>query len=317
MTELHALSEKIGRLFHDLAKAFSRFIQLCKYGAVLGAFFIAFATFALTPVKDWTLWNYIGVAGALIVFFAALGLILTETNTAAALESARSALAKAQAETTAAAIQVRQSNEIEKVYTTEIDRLSQLQAGRDLIRVILEDLLGSGKKQTDEEVITRILNQSQRSLLLAHGFVLKEHYSICVFKASLDADGKRSTLRCVAHLRSIMCDLSEARPWKEGVGVGGAAFARASEIVVPDLTAVQLGSFCEVPEKKKDDDTRYRSIVAEPIILGSDPTPWGVVTATTSVAGHFGLKDRRYVDVTHSLAGILALAIKVNRAKIP
>jgi len=94
---LNSLAEKIGRLFHDLAGSFGRFLQLCKYGAVLGAFLIAFATFALTPIKDWTLWNYIGVAGAIVVFFATLALLLTDTNSAAALEAAREALARAQA----------------------------------------------------------------------------------------------------------------------------------------------------------------------------------------------------------------------------
>jgi GAF domain len=161
-----------------------------------------------------------------------------------------------------------------------------------------------------------MLKQARRALFLAHGFEMNDFHTICVYQRVMGSDG-RPELVCRAHIRAIDCELALARVWKEGIGVAGTALAKATEVVVPDLTAPELGTLYNLREKKDEDDTRYRSIVAEPISLDGSGALWGVLIATSSRAGHFSVQDRSYVNVTEALAGMISLAVKLVRGKSP
>jgi hypothetical protein len=311
---LPALAREISLLSRQKTRAIYRTTRVLNFLVAAGSFFIASATFELTPPGQWTNWNYFGLIASIVVLISALVLLGTQTDSYRELEHGRAALNKAQDLQTRGHRKDTQFAEIEEVYKAEIERLSHLQAGRDLIRAIIEDVASSQLHRTDEDVISRILSQAQRSLFLAHGFRLNEHYTICIYKAKQDPDSKKFKLHCVAHIRSIMCDLTESRTWAEGVGVAGVAYARKSEIVVPDLLAPQLGTLYNLPEKKQDDDSKYRSIVAEPIFLESSD-PWGILVSTSSEPDHFSIKNRAFSEVAQSLAGMISLAIKVNRCK--
>lgn len=310
--DLADAARKVGEIFTKKSNAFRKTRR--NLNIVIAACALVIALAHTEPIPEMTGWDLIGLIAVVVVFFSSLVLVGTETDSGNELEFARAALAAAQEQQTITQVQARKFNEIEAVYESELERMSHLQAGRDLIRTIIEGVASSPTVQDEITVITRLLNQAQRALLIAHGFQLNEHYTICIYRAERDASSQRVTLRCAAHLRAIMCDVAVARPWPEGIGVAGMAYARNAEIVVPDLTAPELGTLYELPEKRTDDDNKYRSIVGEPIVPEGGEL-WGVLTATSSEPGHFSLDDRRYVDVAQSLAGMIALAISVNRAK--
>lgn len=251
--------------------------------------------------------------GATIVFVSAILILAADDNASKLLAKARIALDRAKEQESEFENQARHFAEVENLYETELARLSHFQAARDLVRALFEDVALDGASD-ETEVIRRMLLQSRRQLFLAHGFEMSDYYTICVYERVVNPATSKAELHCRAHIRAIDCALTDARVWKEGIGAPGVALARRAEVIVSDLLSPDVASLYGPPEKKQNDDERYRSVVAEPIILDGGE-PWGVLVSSSSKKDHFSPQARSYVDVTESLAGMIALAIKLTRAK--
>lgn len=163
--------------------------------------------------------------------------------------------------------------------------------------------------------ISRCLDACGSDLKVAMGFVMGEYWTICVYQTVQTDRGRE--LQCVAHDRSVKCDLKDARKWREGVGPGGIALAKNDEVVVPDVLDEAAGSAFRINSKlsKPDDLHRYRSMCAVPISVGSSDVPWGVVLATSSNPRHFGASNSYGVspeEGVRTVAGLCALLVAVD-----
>lgn len=306
MMDLKESSRALTRILGDRASALERLAVISKLLTATGAAIIVVATFANRPI--------IGNTSAAVVFIATLFLLYTDKDNSKSLAEARTAMDHALDQQAESEAMHRKYEAAETAYNNELERLSYFQAARDLVRAILEDVATSNSQLDEVSVIDRMLKTARHALTLAHGFEMKDFHTICVYQRAVNATGVVELI-CRAHLRTIDCDVKQARTWKEGVGAAGTALARGEEIVVPDLRAPELGTLYSLPEKKVEDDTRYRSIAAEPISLDGKKDLWGILVATSSVPAHFSLEDRSYVDVTQSLAGMIGLAVKLVRSK--
>jgi hypothetical protein len=160
-------------------------------------------------------------------------------------------------------------------------------------------------------------------LRVSMGFDLTDFWTICVYRAER-LEGEL-VLRLVAHDRSQDCDLADARTWKLGVGAAGIAFAKRDEVVVPDLEDDSVGTAFRLPvaSRKVDDNLRYRSMFAVPIIVGkfdASNMPWGVAMATSSQPWHFGAENAKGVkpeEGVRSLGAIVALAVAASSSYSP
>lgn len=306
MMDLKESSRTLTNILGVRATALERLSVTSKLLTAIGAGIIPVATFANWPI--------LGDAAAAVVFVTTIFLLYTDKDTSTSLADARTAMDHALDQQAESEVGRRKYEAAEKAYNDELDRLSHFQAARDLVRAILEDVATSNSQLDEVSVIDRMLKTARHSLTLAHGFEMKDFHTICVYQRVVGSSGV-AELICRAHLRTIDCDVKQARSWKEGVGAAGTALARGEEIVVPDLKAPELGTLYSLPEKKAEDDSRYRSIAAEPISLDGKKDLWGILVATSSVPAHFSLEDRSYVNVTQSLAGMIGLAVKLVRSK--
>lgn len=306
--ELKATSRALTRLLGARATILDRSAIVAKILAAMGAAVLAISKVVTVLPPEAT-----HVAAA-VVFFATILVLFADKGKSSALADAREAMDKALDRESELESELRKYQAAEKAYNAELERLSHFQAARDLARAIFEEVATSTAPMDELAVIDLFLKQARRSLFLAHGFDMNDFHTICVYQRVDSSDGGNE-LVCKAHIRAIDCELAMARTWKAGVGAAGAALARREEVLVPDLKAPQLGSLYGIPEKKTDDEVRYRSIVAEPIALNGKNELWGVLVATSSRAGHFSMEDRSYADVAQSLAGMISLAVKLVRAK--
>lgn len=303
MTDIKAVSLAVTNLLGARATLLERLSIVFKVAAALGAAVIAVAKIANLSLGT------VYVA-ATVVFISTVFVLFADRSSSATIAEARKALDKALEQQSESEAVTRKYTAVEKAYNAELERLSHFQAARDLFRAIFEDVASSTSQMDDISVIELMLRQGRRQLFLAHGFAMNDFYTICVYQVVGEE------LVCKAHIRAIDCDLKLARTWKEGVGAAGTAWARGEEVVVPDLRDPALGSLYNLLEKKPEDDERYRSIVAEPIGLdGKGSKIWGILVVTSSVPGHFSIKDRSYVNVAQSLAGMISLGVKLVRAK--
>ena len=120
--------------------------------------------------------------------------------------------------------------------------------------------------------------------------------------------------RCVAHARKIQCNIAEARQWEEGVGVAGVSYSMGNEIIIPDMSAPELGTVFNLNNNCRDYDAeRYRSMVAVPIRVGANSVPWGVAVVTTDQPHHFSVQSSDGVptcEPIRAIAAMAALAVK-------
>lgn len=191
--------------------------------------------------------------------------------------------------------------------------------GRNVIESILE-----GPKPDEQEAINTLLEHVRQDLLIALGFSPKDIYTVVVYRAEFDPSDGYFWLRCISHERQIKCELSDARRWREGIGVGGMAFARDDEVAAPDILASSAKSLFSLTSGhvRELDYKRYRSLVAVPVNVGNDPKPWGVVLASSDQPNHF-LVDGEHDDLMASLrsealrafGGMVALAVAGIRSK--
>jgi hypothetical protein len=199
-----------------------------------------------------------------------------------------------------------------------IDQMINLYTATRLMRDALEQAC-SATVPSESEIVGKLLLVAETPILAAAGFGIDDLYTICIYQAVLEDDGVRNQLKLVEHLRKIGCDKASARAWPEGRGVTGVAFSKAAEIVVPDLqspTAQSIFGTSEPALHRDYDLDRYASIVSVPIMVEGQPKPWGVVSATNDLIGHFNHEDEpslKNEEAIRALAQYAALAVAVYR----
>ncbi|ETW12824.1 hypothetical protein ATO8_09783 [Roseivivax marinus] len=174
------------------------------------------------------------------------------------------------------------------------------------------------------QIISGCLLAIDVDLRIAFDFGMSHVWTICIYERRTDHELGPSVLVCVAHDRSIKCDVKDARPWKEGVGVGGMALAKNAEVVAPDILDPSTGSLFSLSDGavRAEDLQRYRSMIAVPIHVNGDDAPWGVVLASSSKPDHFGNIDvdededwgMAPEEAARFLAGLVALSVAIARA---
>jgi len=255
-------------------------------------------------------WGAVGVASAMACLGLGALLLFTENDASTELATARRAIEAARAVAEDGGKYVLENDR----FDMEVRRLAELHHALKLMREVAENtLLRPGQQVV--EAVTLMMRAAQRSLLLSLGFDRFEHYTLCVYVAESDQVGK-TELRAIAHIRTVDCPLEKARRWPIGVGVAGAALARGHEVVVPDVRASGVGSLYGAHLQKPADDERYVSIAAVPVLIGSNPAPWGIVCATSDRAGRFDTIATRTgvqtVEALRALAGMVALAVSAT-----
>jgi len=308
MADLKASSRAITNLLGTRSNILDGFIVVAKLTVLAGTGIIGAARIANSPGVV----TYIAVG---VVLVAGIFTLIAERSASTTLAEARTAMDIALEQEADAQNVLRKLEAAEKAYNAELDRLSHFQVARDLVRAILEGIATSSSIFEENAVIELILTQARRQLYLAFGFEMSDFYTICVYERVIDPDTGDTVLKCRANKRAIDCDIGKATVWKEGIGAAGSALASGQEVVVPDLSDPALGSLYKLPEKKTDDDVNYRSIVAEPIGMDGKEKLGGALVVTSSRPGHFSVRNRDYVNVAQSLAGMLALTVKLVRAK--
>ena len=308
---IERLANEIGSSFKTRAKRFSSTSVITKWVLI---FFSAIATAMHFVAGDhWNSATYVGIGASVIVFISGILLLTLEKDASEELETARQAIEVARSVKASANEALEQVNAYE-VYQT---RANELYLAMKTMRDAIERSFLFPNKSTNE-IIELVLDAASRSLKIACGFQLEQHYTICVYEARPTAsqDRQKWQLHPIAHERSIKCDVSNGRVWPSGVGVGGYAFSSGLEVIVPDMIAPNIGSGFAY-QRKPDDDKLYRSVAAVPIRIVAGNEPWGVVVATSDSPNHFTLDEEpgvQTVEAVRALAGMITLAIQSQLA---
>ena len=309
--ELEIVKEKLSSAFSRKSKIVWSSTRFVKIGMVLLGSLLA-AAFELFN-NGFSLPLTVGQVGALFGCFLAFSggvyVAVTDEDTTDVLETARRATELAGNQE----LTIREILELSYEYEDAIEQLTSLYTFMSVTRGTIERAVSQSHSDV-KDVIQICLDAAQKSLLIASGFGVNEIWTICVYKAEGASAEKK--LRLIAHYRSEQCEIENARTWRPGVGVGGVAFAKNDEVVVPDLDDPATGSAFRLDKNtmKEQDRERYKSLFAVPVQVGGDEDPWGVVMATSNVSQHFGKKEQHGVapeEAVRALAGIVALAVAV------
>lgn len=256
--------------------------------------------------------HMVGILSVVVVFAAGLLLIIWEQDSVSELDSARLALEATRTKD----LELATRSEDTRRAARQASRMLLLYNGMDVMRDAVEGAL-LGDQMDIAPLIDGLVESAKRPLLLALGFEMHQYWTLCVYIGEPDASNTRKQLRLIAHTRTIMCDIADARVWPEGVGIAGQTYLLGNEIIVPDLSAPDFGTLFQIPEPKLE-DSRYRSMVGIPIRLGADGPIWGVVIATSDRPGHFSNDERdgvRPAEGARALAKMVALIVAANDAR--
>jgi len=280
---------------------------------IIGASCLAGAAQFLTAPAGQPLpfWNAVGIIAVLLACLGGLYTAFVDQDASHELEVARQAIEAARTfeEDLSEALEDLDRND------SSLTRLSHLYSAVQDMRSVIESSVSLDLSEQD--AIRLLMTVADRSLKVAAGFQMAQHWTLCVYRTDRNPEQRR-ILRCVASSRSVDCDLDGSRVWPEGVGAAGITLARGTEVIVPDLTDPGLGNIHELPgpQRRDHDDLRYRSIAAVPIMVGTDVDPWGVVVATSDQCGHFkphGDEGTQAAEAVRALAGMVELTISVRR----
>ncbi len=293
----------------------TRFVKLVLIygGAVISACVALFPNGFVWPVTGVQL---TGLLGAALVALGGYFITFTE-DSAEVLNDAQQALFEAEEAESAA----NEAQQFAYEYEEASIRLTALYTALSAARGLLERAACTG---FDREVmlVKACMDVMRRDLRVALGFDQSDTWTICIYQRLNGEAGDPAFLKCVAHDRTVDCHIDDARTWKEGVGVGGMALAKDSEVVAPDIldpAAISLFQLSDGLVSAVDRD-RYRSLVAVPIHVGTDKWPWGVVVASSNRSDHFGYETEhggvQSEEGARALAGIVALAVAQSRKEV-
>lgn len=313
--EIDGLREEIAKAFEGKSQRFRLASQIIKLVTLAASCIAVAAQFATVPAgQPWPAANIIGIAAAFLIGIGSGISLIVEPDTSTELEKARRALAIADA-AQREADEIRIALDDFDAYELEQKRSNALYQAMSLMRGVIESALALAKIDLTKTIET-LIDAARRELPIALGYQMSEHYTLCVYVAE-SFEGK-THLRCIAHIRTVMCALAEARTWPAGVGAVGAAYSRQREVVLPDLTIPEVASL--YGHMSKDSDVRrYKSAAAVPIRLNPHDDPWGVVVGTSDRVRHFHI-DRdetglQTVEAVRALAGMVALAVRAAQAR--
>ena len=252
----------------------------------------------LTPIQ------VAGIAASVVVFVGAVFVLITEDDASEELSTARRASEELR--------EAQDAIDAYSVYDEIIDKQISLYQTLSVMRGVIERSVVTG--DTLNNAVRLLLQLTDRLLPVALGFAQADHWTICIYRAEPNHSG-RDKLVCAAHNRAIMCDISEARDWEEGVGVSGIAYANRQEVIVPNMHAAGLGSVFNIAAGARGyDSERYRSMAVVPIKVDGQQKPWGVVVATNDRYNHFTLDESvglQTAEAVRAVAGMVALAVAV------
>lgn len=316
--DLDAADAQLGIDYEKRAKNQATALKIVKIGAVVvGSIIAGIAQFsALPPPPEGylvyvPLSNAIGIIATIIVGIGGLYVVVTDQDVVGELENARKAIGAAR--------------KLESDLQSVMDILDDARRARELYLAILQmrniiERSFFDEPFDDAKVIQACLKAADRSLRMAFQFAQQDHWTISVYRANR-RDCYPAELECIAHLRSIECEVKDARKWPEGIGVTGIAYARGTEVVIPDLAARELGTLHDITRLSKPaDGTRYRSIVGVPVLIGPKHEKWGMVVATSDSPDHFTLDDDEGVKATEAaraLAAMIALLLAHHIGSAP
>jgi hypothetical protein len=286
MPTLKQLADRVAIGFKKQAQAQHRAslfvkIALITLGAAVSA--VGLAVDLARANGEWTFWTISGIAGAALVAIGGVFVLITERDISETLDAAREAIEKAREFE-------EEKNDFEgniNWLSNEVRRGLELYNSMDVMRGFIEQSLDVPGASV-ASIMQNCLNGAQSSLHVAFDFAVGDTWTICIYEAQTSAESGKVILRCVAHDRTIQCRLEEARVWQEGNGVVGVAYSNAREIIIPDMYAPELGTTFDLKENARAHDrARYHSMVAVPIMVGSDRIPWGVAIEHPTVRATF------------------------------
>ena len=315
-TGLQGLRASIGVAFARKARKVALASRYVKVLLVLGGALLAgaCAVFGSGPIWPLTVAQILGIFGSLLAFAGGFFVAFVEDDSAEELDQSRRALDEAIA-------YERQSSEIlDQLFDYEdaVNRLTSLYTSVSVGRGMIEQGL-SANVSSEVDLVGACLKTMKSDLKVTLGFALTDFWTIAIYQAVESGEPGGRMLRCVAHDRSVDCEINDARTWPLGVGVGGITLAKNDEVVVPDLADDKVGTAFRLDKSliKSQDSERYRSMFAVPISVGQDKNPWGVAMATSNQPSHFGSALGPGVkpeEAVRALAGFSALAIEVSRS---
>ncbi len=309
MADMRELIDTVSTAFTERARRFASTATVAKVLVIVGS---ALATALHFAGHDhWTAVDYSGMFASLLVVVCGGLLLSVDRDPSTELEVARKAIEEARIRESELAALYDEFPEQETARNRAVELYRATVAMSEVIEYALE--LDKPLAHT----IEKLLETGKRSLKISCGFNIDQHYTICIYEArpAPATSRQKLNLHCVAHDRSVMCEVANARVWPSGVGVGGYAHSTGDEVIVPDLTAASLGSVTSY-QPKPDDGTVYRSIAAIPIRVGSNPEPWGVVVGTSNVPEHFNTEPGvQTAEGLRALATMVSLAVQAHTVR--
>lgn len=314
--DLPALSAQLTDLIRRKVATQAVAWMLLKLILIVGASCLAaIAQFAdVARFSDLSQWQVIGICAAAAAGLGGILVTIRERDGAHELSVAQTGLEAARS------LKVELSSALNEYESQAglLERVVSLYLSIRSMRSVLETAQGVGL--SDVKLIQNILTSAKRSLLIALDFRMKEHWTIAVYRAEVDAVSGRNFLRCVATERSVKCDINSARTWFEGTVPAGVCLAVGREIAIPDTHAEDMSSMMDLGAVAKvSDRSLYRSMFAAPILVHGTPRPWGVVMATSSRPYHFdcgGPEGVRTAEAVRCLADMVALGLALHNPPV-
>lgn len=308
--------EKLRSLFERYSAAVHRGSKFVKITLIIGGaatVAVALAVDIAHANNEVSGWTIAGVAGAALVAIGSAFDAIRETDAAKALVAADRAMEETRVRQQELDDRIQESKRFDKA----VDRGLDLYIAMDAMRGAIEQSLDLHDVPVPT-IIQTCLSAATNSLVGAFDFDIKDVWTICIFMARRDTESGKTVLSCVAHLRKIPCDLSEARVWPEGVGVAGIAYSMNHEIIISDMSSPDAIAMFDLQLLARTyDKVRYASMAAVPINVGSNARPWGVAVVTSDRASHFSREPSYGVataEPIRAVAAMAALAVKAADA---
>ena len=317
MTGLRGARTRLARAARKRSQRFKRASLFAKGALIAGGSAVAsFMQFTQVQADGtYTGFQVTGMVASLIVAVGAVFVLITEDDATEEMFVATRAIGEAHDIDLEARTTISEQDDLLAVTEYRVEQMIELfNAYRDMRRTV-EGLLVA-PPQGDDSAIEKILLSCDRRLALALGFDQADKWTICIYKAEANGAVHTKVMRCLAHHRAVKCDLGNTRKWPEGKGIAGISYSNNAEIILPDLQAPGLEAvFGAGEEKKRDDLEQYRSMCAVPIRIQGTEKPWGIVTATNNVLGHFSDNedDRIRAEAIRALADMIELYLAARQ----
>lgn len=194
------------------------------------------------------------------------------------------------------------------------DRLATLYSLGTALREVTDPVLttGPGDVAQQRERVGAMLDLMVENKL-AYFAIEDDQWTFAVYRPG--ADGK---LGCFESRRPNRIDETrEHRTWGPGEGHVGRAFGWKAELIIPDACDPVVSSLLLGGQSRPEDNQRYRSVAAVPILAADDAL--GVVVATSDFPDRFTprtddfLDDIDPVEPLRLLAGALATVFAVTK----